>query len=385
MTRPPTPPLLTEIGIRRRLDRAVPSLLLVALAVTSIVFSTDDLTKTVSTMQRNLSPADSQSRNTYDLLRDVSDLPVDTSVDIPYFWHIHKSAGSTMKHILYCMGRAQTRRVSSQECMDTDSELRTCRQDFGFGMSKNVINVDASSVPGIRRAAELRLANMTFPDLDRDGKEFVVATSRVNEAMAILTPERRGRLFALFRHPVDRAVSKYHYIKIATWERNYRPELANLTLAEFATSRYCYNNWVTRRLVHKMTGELVAEDLEAAKDVLRKKILVLLTNDIPGAADRVRRYFGWDSLDLTVEQENCLQTHIYDEPMNANPHPPLDSNSAEWDAIRSRNLYDIELMSLAQELYEQQGKMLASGGMDSGGGGGGIRGAVEESLVVTPS
>lgn len=134
-------------------------------------------------------------------------------------------------------------------------------------------------------------------------------------------------------------------------------------MMEYANSRHCYNNWMVRRLVHKMVPgtELTRDDLDLAKEILRRKALVLFTDDIPGAAERVRQYFLWsdEALGLNAESKNCLETHIYAaEPMNANPHPPLDSASPEWKAIREKNLLDIELVSYARDLYPQQGEMI---------------------------
>ena len=45
--------------------------------------------------------------------------------------------------------------------------------------------------------------------------------------------EHKGRSLALFRHPVDRALSMFFYLQAATWERTYRPEWANMTVLEW--------------------------------------------------------------------------------------------------------------------------------------------------------
>ena len=39
---------------------------------------------------------------------------------------------------------------------------------------------------------------------------------------------------ALFRHPVDRALSMFFYLQTATWERTYGLEWANMKVLEWA-------------------------------------------------------------------------------------------------------------------------------------------------------
>ena len=52
----------------------------------------------------------------------------------------------------------------------------------------------------------------------------------------------------VFRHPVDRAVSMFFYIQIADWEPTYNPELAKMTISEYAVSPNIENNWMVRTL-----------------------------------------------------------------------------------------------------------------------------------------
>lgn len=116
-----------------------------------------------------------------------------------------------MKHIMTCLNMTQTRRSSTADCNDKDEKLHVCQQNFG-----QTVNADASSPAGIERIKRLELAKQNIPNL-------VIDTSRFYEALRILTPEKRGRMFVMFRNPIERAISKYHYNRVATWERNYKP------------------------------------------------------------------------------------------------------------------------------------------------------------------
>ena len=276
------------------------------------------------------------------------DLPFDTSSQVPYLFHIHKSGGSSMKHMLLCMGLTQTRRGSSEGCDDKDDSLHACPLVWG-----TVVNADASSPEGIARIKKLRIFDLNLPNL-------VITTSRVYEALSIFTPQHRGRLFLIFRDPVERAISKYYYGQVATWERNYNPAVANMTLIEFAQSRFCHDNWITRRLIHKMNPLLTITpgDLRLAKEILRQKALILLLSDLEQSSYRMVQYFGWG---MTSNQHGCGHRYSNVEVINNNPHPMPSKDSPEWAAIREKNLMDIELYRYASELYhDHQGPFLSA-------------------------
>ena len=43
----------------------------------------------------------------------------------------------------------------------------------------------------------------------------------------------QGRAFCLFRHPVDRAVSLFYYLKHATWEPTFSEKLEKIETVEY--------------------------------------------------------------------------------------------------------------------------------------------------------
>jgi hypothetical protein len=273
-------------------------------------------------------------------------LPFDPFSQVPYFWHIHKSGGSSMKHMLQCMGLAQTRRGSDPACNDKADYIHVCPLVWG-----TAVNADASSPQGIERIKRLGLFNLNATNL-------VVTTSRVYEALSIFNPQHRGRLFVMLRDPVERAISKFYYTQVATWERNYKPELANMTLVEYSLSHHCYDNWMTRRLIHEMDPQykVTEGDLRLAKEILRQKALLLLTSNMDQSAFRMNQYFGWST---TGDQRFCIEQYSHREHVNKNPHPVPSKDSPEWAAIRDKNLLDVELYRYALSLYhDQQGPFL---------------------------
>ena len=275
------------------------------------------------------------------------DLPFDQSSQVPYLFHIHKSGGSSMKHMITCMGLTQTRRGSAENCNDQANYIHVCPLVWG-----TAVNADASSPLGIERIKRLGLLDLNVPKL-------VVTTSRFYEALNILTPQHRGRLFVILRDPVERAISKYYYTKFATWERNYNPAIANMTLMEYAQSKHCYDNWVTRRLIHKMNPDavLTAGDLRLAKEILKQKALILLTDNLAQSSHRMAQYFGWE---MDGNERWCVDKYARTEPVNQNPHPIPHKDSPEWASIRDKNQLDVELYRYAMSIYhDQQGPFLS--------------------------
>ena len=57
---------------------------------------------------------------------------------------------------------------------------------------------------------------------------------------------------------------------------------------------------------------------------------------------------------------DCIHRNAVEEPRNANPHEELDPDSEEYQAIRNKNLADIELYEYVQQLYREQGEMIAA-------------------------
>ncbi len=279
---------------------------------------------------------------------------------IPYFWHIHKNGGTSMKNIFSCLQKIQTGRSNREGvCEDSDTMLKVCELQFG-SLGRKVINVDASSFQGIQRGIDLGMTQKGSINglIDASGNEetFIVVSSRFYDALSLFTPERQARLFLVLRHPVQRVISKYFYMKKATWERSYTESVSNMSLMEYASSKHCYSNWITRRLVNKMQGDLNDYDLILAKEILRRKALILLLDDLPHSVERLRIYFGWQHEVLSDDQKFCLNKFIKDEPANVNQDKEYVSpDSLEWNIIKEKNMMDIELMAFALQLYKEQG------------------------------
>ena len=152
------------------------------------------------------------------------------------------------------------------------------------------INVDTSTEKGIHQAFK------THPDILSHGLVQYLSTQHMHLATELLfSPTTRGRLFTMFRNPIDRAVSIYHYLPHADWEPTHDPSLATTSLERWAQmeDRIEYN-WMTRFLSNELEGSLTREyHLEVAKLVLKNYCLVGLLDRKEDSWARFQSYFGW--------------------------------------------------------------------------------------------
>lgn len=267
--------------------------------------------------------------------KDTDDLPMEM-MDTPVFWQIPRSGSTTLKLIFsQCMGKVLASEQGAGHQLD--EQLEIIQKDFG-----NFANVDTTTVLGLRRARELGLVPSRTVD--------VVVTPHIRQATMLFDKHHKGRLFAMFRHPADRLVSLYYFLRMPN-QRN--PNVANMTLEEFA---FGYGeNWMVRTLTNTMEGELEDSHLHIAKEILRRKFLIGLLEEKTESLRRIQDYFGF-KLVSTVSQ-TCKNNMFYFEPSSKNPHPKLDPASEAYGILETRNRYDFELYEYAKFLFGQQGKL----------------------------
>lgn len=137
--------------------------------------------------------------------------------DVPIYFHIPKAGGSTVKDVIgSCLRMVMASEFGVTDGHDKDTEIAIVYPKVPGGTGAEdrspFVNVDVSTVAGIERAAKMGFAD--------SGLAGCVVTPFLYEANALFTETAQGRLFAVFRHPVDRAVSMFYYIQVADWGKN---------------------------------------------------------------------------------------------------------------------------------------------------------------------
>eukprot|EP00804_Cyclotella_cryptica_P005820 CCRYP_000126-RA/>CCRYP_000126-RA protein AED:0.00 eAED:0.00 QI:779/1/1/1/1/1/2/128/225 len=210
----------------------------------------------------------------------------------------------------------------------------------------------------------------------------MIFTSDINFAAQNLFDRlNKGRVFAFFRHPIDRLVSKFYYLQTATWENTYRPEWKDLTLLEWAKDHNADENHMVKKILGKKLNDPVdIGDLIVAKEIVRHKFFVGKMDDmeesikrfnivlgIKNSAVKTRQcfneYFGSegekdttppddkkDSEPTASEEDRRKAT----DKKNSHAHPKVEEGSPEWELLAERNSLDMILYNYIQLLFSQQ-------------------------------
>lgn len=214
------------------------------------------------------------------------------------------------------------------------------------------VNVDTTTARGIQRAKSLSLIESNMAD--------IIVSPLIHEISELFSPTHQGRMFAVFRNPIDRIVSQFYYLQNATWEPTYNPAFAKMTIAQYVRSDIVESNWMVRTLVNKMVGPLSSEDLPVAKEILRKKCVVGLMGHLNSSIARFEKYFGFThkSSKSTEEIQRCVSKYMR-KGSNSHRHPTqLDRETEE--ILTQKNGLDIELFRFAQKLFLEQESLFSN-------------------------
>jgi len=244
------------------------------------------------------------------------------------FWHIPKSGGSTAKSIYKCIGK----------------------------------KVSIASQPGeIMKLKHMGLVPSEQPD--------IIFSSFPDFAIAHLYDEtHKARVLAMFRHPVDRLVSKFYYLQVASWEKSYQPKWAKMDILQWAKSYHnTDNNLMVKRLAGKgqrsPTNHL---DLMRAKRTIRQRMIVGVMDEMGESIHRFNTVMG-----INDETENnhhkCMKQYFgssgkgnRNRKANSNSYPKIEKGHPAWDYLAEKNKFDIKLYEFVLELFEEQREQIDS-------------------------
>lgn len=318
----------------------------------------------------------------------------EAATGLPVFWHVLKSGGTTMK-LMYAQCYHLVEACETGALIDAEQQEReridASQQQRDPSSSEGTqrlgqwpqSRLDAASDPQRRLETDSRWENRLRVVVSEDGRRYanvdittlegirdasrrgfalsnstdVMFTPLLPESAALLLDENvRGRMFSIFRHPVERVVSIFYYLQGATWEPTYNPEYAQWTLDDYARSPHCESNWMVRSLTNKMTGPLSGEHFQIARELVQRKCLVGL---MEGMEESVARFHTF----LRLGDGDALQCALQrfagkGRASNSHRHPALDQASETWAVLARKNQLDIRLYEYAQQLFEKQGKWL---------------------------
>jgi len=333
---------------------------------------------------------------------------------VPFFWHIPRCGGTTLSNLFgSCLSLIQASSSLSSPLLfhrDDDEALASRFRDPTMYIvrreGQQFANVDLNSLEGVMRAAEgkliqkamaevvlvpnVRLGSLLFGDVGdepgiKNGEEDQNEGrgEEVDYEMNAGTPrevEFKGVLFTMFRHPIERTASWFYHKQSVQDSVHYDPSLEIYSLTDWINSPSYMTDYMVRTLVGKVDTHfhLVREDLDVAKEILRRKCLVGLLDEKSESMRRFIKFFGWnaelqrDSIMLTegeetaeaiqaerwhnqiVKDEECQDRLLHWDWMNKHKHPVVEEGSLEYKLLESKNRYDLELYMYARQLFEEQ-------------------------------
>lgn len=315
--------------------------------------SKEELQKEEDKKEEEKAPADSLAAIDEDEEKSKVVLPLDVQAglsgvyskdqshdDLPFLWYIPRSGGGMVKNIL-------------SNCKDL-----IVASEVGASVAKNdklsiievaghkYVNVDTTTEAGIRDAKAKELATSGLAEL--------VVSPRLQEAAGLFGPSKRGRAFTLIRHPVERAVSMFYFLK-----KHKVAAVASLDLEDYCRSQHVENNWMVRILSGSMTGEIGDDHLETAKKVLREKVIIGLLEQKEESMRRFEHHFGWRYTENNQKQTSCrTRILVGDYRSNESAKHKIKEGSQAWSLLMWQNRFDMKLYKYAKALYLQQGTEL---------------------------
>jgi len=299
--------------------------------------------------------------------------------ETPFFWHVPKSGGTTLQRLYWCMGSTIANEVGVNSKFGVESGELSDLVSFSPWKDNpgKVVNVDVSTHEGILKAKNRGFLTERFqPQVD-----FVSTSEFQFASMMLFTPNHKARMFALFRHPIDRAVSKFYYLQKATWEPTYNTQWAKMSFEQWASRDRGENNWMVRKLIGADPKDgLNLQDLDLAMEVIRTKFVVGLMSSMEESVHRFNLMLGIDQ--SNPKNQECISqftsskgdtnalrnqaTIVKKNEWNSYSHPEVEMGSPAWVSLSKIHMYDNLLYRFIEELFAEQRSMFEEGGAHSG-------------------
>ena len=248
----------------------------------------------------------------FDNLIPITIPPNNNDHDTVLFWMIPKSGTSTVKNVYQCMSLTFATREGHVYVNENENEdelmLQILPNNNAFG-DAYLANVDTTTKEGILHAKKLSLVPSKLVHIISSGMpHFAVQHLYDNNT-------NRGRIIGLFRHPVERWMSRYYFSqKDSGYQIAFHPEWRDTTLLQFA-NLVGTDNVILRTLMGRYHVSL--EDIPIAKRILRERFIVGLTSRMEETVHRFNLVLGIDDV---YNEKNRECTSLSMSKSNANSH-----------------------------------------------------------------
>ena len=180
-----------------------------------------------------------------------------------------------------------------------------------------------------------------------DGSASVLLTDQLHDVSDLFDPSHRGRVFSILQHPFTRELSKYKYLAST---QAIPEDMTFLDWINFGkeTNPFERHNSLVRVLTNEPMKSLSGESVDAAKEIIRRKLIIGFTDKLDESFRRFAQYFGWR---LEGEALDCVQ-HFRRYAGHAVP------NDVEAAALARTQWADIQLYEYALGIFEEQSVLI---------------------------
>ena len=240
--------------------------------------------------------------------------------------------------------------VLSIICIFTPQPLKVVANSDNSALFVNVKTIDER---GLTRAAEMNLAG--------SGLANVVNTNNIEKTSSLFeNNSSRGRVFMFFSHPVRRIVHNYYKKSFDPESEDYDSTIAEISLIDYVQSDMITDNLITRYLINDFNSpNITSTDIEVAKDIIRRKIVVGIMEWLESSITRVEKYYGWFGKTMKSPKTSiCHYRQIYKEAAHLLLHATPEWNSYVTQIVAERNSADMEVYEYARDIFLQQAALV---------------------------
>ncbi|KAL7461801.1 hypothetical protein ACHAXS_002203 [Conticribra weissflogii] len=249
----------------------------------------------------------------------VNQAPSPSRHETALFWHIPKSGGTTLKRLYKCYGVSIAEKFGAHvQHHENDTEIIAFTPWPKFSRT-TYVNVDVSNKEGILHAKDLGLVPSEKAD--------IIVTPLPEFALETLFDEsHKGRFLMLVRHPIERLVSLFYYLQVATWEKTYRPSWKNTTLLQWSKrhSKF-WKNFLVKKILGK--DDFTEDEFLEMMETVRKYFVVGLMDQMEESVKRFNAVMNFNVENNTAYEE-CMVDFFKNpdgsgEKKNSNEHPKV--------------------------------------------------------------
>ena len=273
-------------------------------------------------------------------LANVFEEPYNPEKNKLFLWTIPRSGSTSIKQIAsHCLGLTMASEAGKGDVIGDSLQVVE-----GNGMT--YVNVDMSNPDGIAHAKEMGVGGRS--------EVHMISSTYLYDGAGVFDIDHKGYMFAVFRHPIERAVSLFYNLKS---NKAYAEQMVSLaTIEQYSRSSLNENNWITRFLSNTLSGELTPEHEAIAKEVLRTKCIIGLLHEKAETMRRLEMLFDIKAV-KSQRRYDCQEKLWYWDWPGKNRHDQVVEGSDAWTRLYEQNTFDIRLYEYAQELFIAQAKL----------------------------